>query len=75
MKKSKLKVGDKVTYIPTNVVRITVEPGKVKSIPNNGNYVFVVFNCNNEWDKWMDYTGQSVGVQHLKPGWIEDDED
>lgn len=69
MKKSRLKIGDKVTYIPSDIVKAEHENGIVKSIPIGGALVFVVFHCNNEWDKYMNYTAESVSIQHLRPGW------
>jgi hypothetical protein len=69
MKKSKLKVGDKVTYLFTNIAKCEFENGIVKSIPINGAFVFVVFNCNDDWDNYQNYTAQCVSIQHLKYGW------
>jgi len=68
MKKSSLKVGDKVTYIPTTVVKCEPEKGIVKFIPIGGAFVFVVFNCNDDWDNYQNYTAQRISVQHLKYG-------
>ncbi len=45
------------------------ENGRIKSIGNE--YAFVVFSCNNEWDRYEDYTGQRVAISDLRPGWID----
>lgn len=68
-----LKVGDKVHYIPFEGCDDTlIQNGKVKSLSDMVyNIVFVVFNCNNEWDNYMDYTGQGTSVKQLKKGWYE----
>lgn len=69
MKKSRLWVGAKVTYKPTDIVNCESENGIVKSIPDKGAFVFVVFNCANDWNNYQNYTGRSISVQHLRPGW------
>lgn len=39
------------------------ERGRLKSW--NHKYIFVVFNCADEWDNFMDYTGASVDPEYL----------
>lgn len=34
-----------------------IQKGRIKHW--NDNFIFVVFNCNNEWDTFQDYTGQA----------------
>lgn len=62
----KLKKGDMVTYCPPHGPN---RIGIVKSI--NGNNAFVVYNCNDEWEHFEDYTGAATNISDLKPGWIE----
>jgi len=66
-----LKVGDKVHYIPFEGCNESlIENGKIKSFAESGN-PFVVYHCYNEWDKWMDYTGQNTPLNNVKEGWYE----
>jgi hypothetical protein len=44
-----MTTGDWVIYKPTG------EKGRVKS--RNDSFIFVVFKCNNEWDRFHAYTG------------------
>ena len=37
--------------------------GKIKSW--NDKYIFVVFNCDGKWDKWMEYTGEACKPEDL----------
>ena len=39
------------------------EYGRIKSW--NSRYIFVVFNCDNKWDKFQDYTGCAVNPEDL----------
>lgn len=59
--KTELNPGDRVTFLMTN------ENGIVKSIADDG--VFVVFNCDNDWDNYMDYTASFCLIGTLKKGW------
>jgi hypothetical protein len=58
-------VGDKVTYCTEH----KTEHGIVKSISDE-NYVFVVYHCAGEWDRYKDYTGQLTSIQALTIGWV-----
>jgi len=50
-----MKIGDWVAYYDGGK---KPEIGKIKSFPtNNRDNVFVVYNCDNQWDKIDDYTG------------------
>lgn len=66
--KLKLTVGQKVTYNSPNGKK---EKGIVKSVSPNGNG-FIVYNCNNEWDNYKNYTGQYTLTMHLTIGWDEE---
>jgi len=61
------KVGDKVTYFHTNTT--AGQKGIIKSLSNNMD-IFVVYNCNNDWKNYQDYTGQNTPIENLKHGWL-----
>ncbi len=67
---TEIKPGDFVHYIPRGVGEM--ENGRVKSI--NGDTAFVVYKCNNEWDRYQEYTGAGTDISHLSLGWINGDE-
>lgn len=58
-------IGDKVTYVTKN----KMERGIIKSIADE-NHVFVVYNCNDDWKNYRDYTAQKTNVNNLILGWI-----
>jgi len=64
-------IGDEVQYIPfENCDEDQYEKGKVKSMPEDTDYVFVVYHCNEEWDTgWQNYTGQRTRKSDLIYGW------
>jgi len=62
------KIGDSVTYYPEYG---EPEKGVVKSLCDDPNYVFVVYNCNGEWHRYKDYTGCRTCVADLKSEWHE----
>lgn len=65
----KLKKGDSVHYAPEHYKKHgKYENGVVKSISENGN-VFVVFNCNNEWHRFEDFTAANTSPNDLFMGW------
>ena len=68
---AKLKVGDKVHYIPFDGCDPTqYENGRVKEIPEHTTKeVRVVFHCAGEWDDFMKYTSQLTPVHRLRMGW------
>lgn len=70
MDRTKLNVGDLVTYIPfgKGASPDQQEHGKVKEVKENG--AVVVYKCNNEWSKWKDYAGEWTGFHCLTKGWI-----
>jgi hypothetical protein len=55
---SKIKEGDYVEYI------LTKELGRVKRI--EGNHVWVVFRCEDNWQRYMEYTAQLCTVDQLR---------
>jgi hypothetical protein len=65
--KEQLQVGTKVTYCPSHG---HTENGIVKSLPeHNNDQVFVVYHCNNEWNRYFDYTAALTNISDLKIGW------
>jgi hypothetical protein len=58
-KNAEIKVGDFVTYIPTGA------KGRVKAISEEKEKLFVVFDCNRDWDNYENYTGQSTDITLL----------
>lgn len=45
--------------------------GMIKSIhPEDKNIVFVVFECDNEWKLFSEYTAKATKIVDLYPGWL-----
>ena len=65
-KQHTMEVGQKVTYISHG----KYEHGIVKSI-SDAEDVFVVYNCNGEWNRYFDYTAARTMTRDLVQGWIE----
>ena len=60
-----LSEGDYVNYIPfKNCDKSQYEYGRIKSIQSS-EFVFVVYNCNNDWDNYQNYTGQRTAIKDL----------
>lgn len=59
------KIGDKVTYISFN----KKEHGIIKSISDE-NHVFVVYQCNNNWKEYYNYTAARTRIQDLLIDWV-----
>lgn len=57
--------GDKVTY----TCPFGNEEGIIKSISNEDKKAFVVYKCGNDWDNYMNYTGNITEVLNLRMGW------
>ena len=57
---TKKSVGKWVEYRGTGGER---EKGKIKSW--NDKFIFVVYKCANEWDRFQDFTGQATGPSDL----------
>lgn len=77
LKQSDFKVGYKVRYQGPHLVGSkTYENGIVKEIPDSTEeYVRVVYHCDNNWDRYFDYTGALTAVRNLEVGWYETDGD
>lgn len=61
-----IKEGSRVYYTSPHG---SIENGIVKSINESGTHAFVVYNCNNDWDNYKDYTGQHTNIEDLSVGW------
>ena len=67
MPKTKLKVGDKVTYVTQHS---PPEIGIVKIVPEERpDSVWVVYNCGGNWERMNDYTSCMTHVRDLVLGW------
>jgi hypothetical protein len=70
MKPEEVSVGMPVHVTSSQGVK---QNGMVKGFHEaNKSYVFVVFNCNNDWDNYKDYTGQICDAEGLTAGWYID---
>jgi hypothetical protein len=66
----KLRVGDKVRYQPPHYREDEWENGVVKEVREGcRDAVWVVYNCNEEWHKFENYTGCKTMLADLKLGW------
>lgn len=59
------EVGDMVTYDPG----YKRERGIVKSFSGDETHVFVVYNCNDDWENYGSYTAARTRIADLKHGW------
>lgn len=65
----RIKTGSHVHYVSPHGAK---ENGILKSFNDEKTAAFVVFNCNGEWDKYYDYTGQLTNMQDLVFGWVDE---
>lgn len=63
-----MQVGDKVCF---DLGFWKKENGIVKSLSGDPDFVYVVYDCNNDWDNYMNYTGVRTGIKNLKQGWTQ----
>lgn len=61
-------VGQSVTYVPDHGRR---EKGVVKSLSEDGQACFVVYNCGGEWHRYKEFTAARTNKRDLIPGWHE----
>lgn len=68
---SKIKIGDKVYYQPKHYKpENEFENGIIKEIPENSLvYVRVVYNCNQDWENYQNYTSALTDINDLYLGW------
>ena len=52
-------------YVEYNDNNGKVERGKIKSYNNETQLAWVVYKCNNEWNNYQNYTGQSIKYEDL----------
>ena len=65
-------VGDRVHYESLHAGEDNMwENGIIKKVREDG-AVWVVYKCDEKWDKYMNYTGERTYVEDLKIGWRED---
>ena len=71
---SKLKIGQKVHYAPSYMKENgEYENGIVKEIPEHSiTEVRVVYNCDSDWKRFMEYTSALTIVSDLYMGWKHD---
>lgn len=62
---TEFKVGEKVHYVPPYG---KIENGIVKEVRDE--ICFVVYNCDNDWKNYKDYTAASTYKRNLEKGWI-----
>jgi len=58
-----MKIGDKVTYF-----KFKKEKGIIKNLCDD-DHVFVVYNCDNNWENYHNYTAARTKISDLKLGW------
>ena len=63
-----MRIGQQVTYRDLSCGK--EQKGIVKSISDN-EHVFVVYNCNNDWDNYKDYTAARTRIIDLYDSWLE----
>lgn len=65
-----LRVGDKVHYQPEHYNDDEWENGIIKEIRDSKtDGVWVVYNCDDRWGNYMDYTSALTNLCDLKVGW------
>jgi hypothetical protein len=68
MNKEEFKVGDYVRYAGFEGAK--EENGRVKSLTDSPQFVFVVYACGNNWDYYQNYTAARTDIKYLKRGWL-----
>jgi hypothetical protein len=66
MRNRKFKKGTRVSYIPYKGA--PPEKGIVKSVISSKE-AYIVFNCNEEWEYYEDYTGSRTPLDKVVLGW------
>lgn len=65
-----MKKGDRVHYQPSHYADDDFENGIIKEIPTL-ECARVVYNCNNDWLHYTNYTSALTDLTDLKEGWRE----
>lgn len=67
---AQLRVGQKVHYQPDYYEKDRWENGIIKEIrPEQLDVVFVVYNCDGNWEHYKNYTSARTNLRDLKLGW------
>ena len=67
---SKLRIGDRVHYQPEHYSENKWENGLVKEIPDfTTDAVRVVYNCDEDWEDFKNYTSALTNIRDLHLGW------
>ena len=66
-----MKIGDKVNYCPGHVEGVKTQDGIIKAQSTYPNQVFVVYNCDDDWANYKNYTAELTYIADLMPGWKE----
>lgn len=56
------KIGDRVHHL------LTKQNGIIKLVFRG--QVYVVYNCNNDWENYTNYTGENTSPENLGRGWL-----
>lgn len=65
-----VNVGVKVHYTSEEG---KTENGIIKGYEDSRRLIYVVYNCDNEWDKYYNYTGAATYIGDLTLGWVGDE--
>jgi len=65
---TQLKVGDKVHHQPSCYGDKVWDNGIVREIDTKDS-VWVVYSCDENWDRYTDYVSEKTNLQDLKKGW------
>ncbi len=65
--RSWFQIGSYVHYAKRNY--LYNDNGIIKGFSEDNRHAFIVYNCNDDWDNYKDYTGISTLIEDLLPGW------
>ena len=67
---TELHIGQKVRYSPKHYGNDKWENGIIKELrATSPESAWVVYNCNQEWERYYDYTSAKTALRDLKLGW------
>lgn len=67
---AQLRIGQKVHYQPEHYGDAKWENGMIKEIREDRmDGVWVVYNCDGNWDRYTEYTSALTNLRDLKIGW------
>ena len=67
---ARIRIGDHVHYQPPYYKATEWENGIVKEVREDDlNYIWVVYHCSREWDRFEEYTSVRTNVRDLFLGW------